>query len=100
MDTPHNPEPRSWHQRAADRRHWRLRKHSAHIAADDYLRTGKMLCGCKDPPVTVDAEYRHNPENRTCARCKALADKARLPIDAKYPNPAPQPAHGAESKSP
>lgn len=90
----HEPrrEPPSWHQLAAGRRRYLLRNHSAHIAAPDYLRTGEMLCGVKDPPVTVDPEYRNNPENKTCARCKALADEAGLRHDPKYaPAPLPPP---------
>ena len=91
MPTPTPYAPLSWHQQAAARRRWQLRNHAAHIAAPDYLRTGKMLCGTTRAPVQVDIEYRHNPENKTCARCRAAADKANARTDPRYPNPVRTP---------
>ena len=70
-------EPLTWHQAKAARWRHKLRNHSAHIKAPGWIHTGLTLCGRKDPPVMVDAEHRHNPANKCCARCKRIADKAK-----------------------
>jgi hypothetical protein len=67
----------NWHQQAAARRAYRLRKLSAHILADDYIRTGCSLCGRTNQPVTVGREHAHNPLNRTCKKCLAALDKTQ-----------------------
>lgn len=59
----------SWHQRG------HYAHLSAHIRADDWLQTGKALCGSSTFRVHIDVEYRNNPANRVCKRCKAVADK-------------------------
>jgi hypothetical protein len=59
----------SWHQQEAARRAHRLRHKAAHIKSGDYIATGKMLCGRYMPPVTVEPEHAHKPENRTCKQC-------------------------------
>jgi hypothetical protein len=39
----------------------------------DYSAT---LCGLPrhSAPVTIDAEHRHNPENKPCQHCRRIAD--------------------------
>lgn len=72
-------ETLSWHQQNAIRRNYRLRNRSAHIRANNFISTGKMLCGRKDSPVTIDPEHRNDPVNKPCAHCKRIADKLELP---------------------
>jgi hypothetical protein len=67
----------SWHQTQAIRRQWRTRNLPAHIEGADWLRTGKALCGVKNPRVRIDAEHRHNPENKSCKRCAAIAESMK-----------------------
>lgn len=81
MNTPSNFQELSWHQQNAIRRNWHLRHHSAHIQGPDYIWDGKALCGHKSPKVTIDPQHRHNPNNKACKRCAAIADKMQL---AKY----------------
>jgi hypothetical protein len=61
----------SWHQNNATRRAYKLRNRKAHICADDYIQTGKMLCGMVKPKVTVLAKYASNPANNVCKKCLA-----------------------------
>lgn len=67
----------SWHQENAKRRAYKLRNKKAHICADDYIQSGKMLCGKSNPLVTVLAKHALKPENNTCKKClaKLLEDK-------------------------
>lgn len=69
MNTKTAIEPLSWHQAAAIRREYRLRKKTAHIRRPDYIRTGLSYCGQYQPPFYVDREHAHNPANRTCQKC-------------------------------
>lgn len=77
-------EPPSWHQLAAARRMIECENDPAHIRADNWLRTGKALCGDKQFRVWIDAEHRNNPMNKPCKQCKKIADKAANP-DAQGP---------------
>jgi hypothetical protein len=64
----------SWHQAKAARRRHQLRKKPAHIHADNYIATGKTLCGLKDPLVWILADRRNSPGNLCCKTCKRIAD--------------------------
>lgn len=66
-----------WHQRHAARQAYRLRKHAAHVWADDYIQTGRMLCGQTSARVTVNREHAHKPHNRTCKKCLAALAKIK-----------------------
>lgn len=69
--------PLSWHQKQAVSRAWRLRNLPAHILEGD---AGTVtLCGRRDPKVTVDADARKTPNNRTCKACLRIADRRSLP---------------------
>lgn len=61
----------NWHQQAAARRAYQLRNYKAHICADNYVQTGKALCGATSFPVYVDRQHAHNPANNVCKRCLA-----------------------------
>ncbi len=61
----------SWHQLNAIRRNWKLRHMKAHVKGDDYIATGKSLCGAKDFQVYVDERHAHKPENNVCKKCLA-----------------------------
>ena len=64
----------NWHQQAAARINYLFRRYKAHIWSDDYITTGKMLCGAKNERVYVDKEHAHNPANNVCKKClKALS---------------------------
>lgn len=65
----------TWHQKNKMRRDYRLRNTPAHIIGDDWI----PLCGESWHPVTVDSEHRNNPANKTCDKCRRLADKLKLP---------------------
>ena len=81
----------SWHRMNAARRHYRLRNHKAHILNTPDAPSRGTLCGLPRAQVWIDAEHRHNPENKTCARCRAAADKANARTDPRYPNPVRTP---------
>jgi len=60
----------SWHQRAATRRAYRLRRYKAHIQGADWLRDGKGLCG-RPTVVWIDnMAALDRPENNVCAACR------------------------------
>jgi hypothetical protein len=62
----------NWHQQNALRQAYRLRNCKAHIRADDYIQTGRALCGQFEPRVHVDAKHAGNPANNVCAKCAKL----------------------------
>lgn len=71
-------EQLTWHQMKALKDAHKLRNIPAHILRGDYIFTGKALCGIKDPAVYVDTVKRHNPANKVCQRCLAIADKGKV----------------------
>lgn len=73
----------NWHQQNATRRAYKLRNKKAHICADDYIATGKMLCGNTKPLVTVLAKNAFNTRNNVCAKCLSALIKADLPLSMR-----------------
>lgn len=67
----------SWHQQQAVKRAWKTRNLPAHIYSGYGITA---LCGYYRPKVTIEPEFRNNPENKCCKHCKAAADKLNLPI--------------------
>ena len=59
-------------EKNAARRRYRLRNHRAHILNTPDAPSTGTLCGLPRAQVWIDAEYRHNPENNTCAKCNAI----------------------------
>lgn len=70
----------NWHQNNAARRAYKLRNRKSHICADDYIATGKMLCGNSKPLVTVQVDHAFNTRNNVCAKCLSALIKADLPL--------------------
>lgn len=61
----------NWHQMKARKHAYRLRNYSAHIRAENYIQTGKALCGQYEPKVYVLPEDARHPANNTCKKCLA-----------------------------
>lgn len=78
MNTQTATEPLSWHQTAAIRREYRLRKKAAHIRRPDYIRTGLAYCGHYEPSVYVERENAHNLASRVCKKCARAAELDRI----------------------
>ena len=85
----------SWHQMNAIRRNNELRNHDAHIWGDDYIASGKALCGAKDFRVHVDRRHAHKPENKTCKKCLAKLGPPVQEEPRYIPPPRPPKPEGA-----
>ena len=67
----------NWHQKAAHSRYHRFLGRKAHIKANDYIGTGKAICGRTGFTVYVaeDADLA-SAENNVCWPCRQAKERA------------------------